>query len=193
VLDRLHQALLRLFRHLPVGARRRVVRTIAPSFTVGAVCFIERSDGAVLLVRLSYRERWGVPGGLLKRGEAVADAARREVLEEVGLEVDLIGEAAVVVDAPAQRVDVIYRARIAAGCDWQDARPMSPEILEIGWFSPNELPELQFEASGAFVAMARSALGSMAIDVLGGTAGTARTRATPPDDGDGPSTGAAAS
>ena len=122
----------------------------------------------------------------MKRGEAIADAARREVAEEVGLEVELLGEPAVVVDAPAQRVDVIYRAAVAPGCDWKSARPMSPEIVELGWFSPNALPELQFEASGAFVAMARSALGTMALDSL-------KTRATTPDGDGGPSTGAAAS
>jgi ADP-ribose pyrophosphatase YjhB (NUDIX family) len=186
VLARLHRGLLHVFQRLPVGARRRVVRTIAPSYTVGAMCFIEREDGAVLLVRLSYRERWGVPGGLLKRGEAVSDAARREVAEEVGLEVELLGEPAVVVDAPAQRVDVIYRARVAPGCDWRDARPMSPEIVELAWFNPTTLPELQFEASGAFVAMARSSLGTIALDQLS-------FRGMTRGDDDEPSTGAAAS
>jgi 8-oxo-dGTP pyrophosphatase MutT (NUDIX family) len=125
----------------------------------------------------------------VKRGEPVADAARREVAEEVGLEVELVGEPAVVVDAAAQRVDVIYRARLAPGTRWQDARPMSPEIVELGWFGPAALPELQFEASGAFVAMARSSLGTMALDSLGDV----RTRATTPGDDAGPSTGAAAS
>ncbi|MGH9275104.1 MAG: NUDIX domain-containing protein, partial [Acidimicrobiales bacterium] len=88
----LHRGALQVYRRLPVWARRRVVRTIAPGYTVGAMCFIERDDGAMLLVRLSYRQSWGVPGGLLKRGEVPADAARREVREEVGLEIELVGE-----------------------------------------------------------------------------------------------------
>jgi 8-oxo-dGTP diphosphatase len=155
VLARVHSLALGVFRRLPVRARRRVVRSIAPAYTVGAICVIERSDGGVLLVRLSYRNSWGLPGGLLKRGETPADAARREVQEEARLEVDLVGDPAVVVDAPAQRVDVIFRARPAAGVDPDSARASSPEIVEVGWFPREDLPDLQFETSEALMALAR--------------------------------------
>ncbi|MCB1005018.1 MAG: hypothetical protein KDB35_12620 [Acidimicrobiales bacterium] len=66
---RLHRFALRCYQRLPTLGRRWVVRTIAPSYTVGAMCVIERRDGAVLLIRHSYRSRWGVPGGLLNRRE----------------------------------------------------------------------------------------------------------------------------
>jgi 8-oxo-dGTP diphosphatase len=151
----LHRALLRVFRALPTGARRRVVRTVAPSFTVGAMCFIERPDGALLLVEHIYRRRWGVPGGLLERGEDPADAAVREVKEEVGIDVVLLGEPAVVVDAEPQRVDIVYRGRVAPGSDWRNAAPRSPEIGRVEWYLPSDLPELQHETAGAFVALAR--------------------------------------
>jgi ADP-ribose pyrophosphatase YjhB (NUDIX family) len=132
-----------------------VVRTIAPAYTVGAICVIDRGDGAVLLVRLSYRNSWGLPGGLLKRGETPEEAARREVREESTLDVELVGDPAVVVDSVAQRVDVVYRARLAPGVDPATAHASSPEILEVAWFSEDELPDLQHEASGAMVALAR--------------------------------------
>ena len=156
MIGRLHLLALKTFQRLPVRARRLVVRTIAPGFTVGAVCFIERDDGAILLVKLSYRQRWGAPGGLLKRGEDTVSAALREVREEVGLAVELIGEPAVVVDPAAHRVDLVYRARPAPGQDPDAARPGSPEIVAARWFPADELPELQHEASGALVALARS-------------------------------------
>ena len=153
--DRAHLAMLRIYRRLPVWGRRRVVRTLAPSFTVGAMCFIERDDGRLLLVRHVYRSRWGVPGGLLKRREDAAEGAAREVLEEVGLVVELIGEPRVVVDAPPQRVDLVYRARPAAGVDPDAVAPGSPEILEVGWFEPDQLPELQHETAEALRSLAR--------------------------------------
>jgi 8-oxo-dGTP diphosphatase len=154
--DRAHRLALEGFRRLPTWARRRVVRTIAPSFTVGAMVFIERSDGAVLLARLAYRQRWGVPGGLLQRGEEAADGARREVFEETGLVIDLLGEPTVVVDPEPQRIDVVFRARVADGTDPDSAAPGSPEILELRWFPPDELPELHPEASDALVRLARA-------------------------------------
>ncbi len=155
----LHRIALQVYRRLPVGLRRRVVRAVSPSFTVGAMCFIERPDGALLLVRHCYRDRWGVPGGLLERGEDAAIGARREVREEVGLAVDLLGEPAVVVDAAPQRVDVIYRARPAEGVDPESVAIGSAEIVEARWFPPDALPELQFETAGALVALARVATG----------------------------------
>ena len=134
-------------------ARRRIVRWLSPSYTVGAICLIERSDGRVLLVRQVYRNSWGIPGGLLERGEDPASAARREVLEETGLEVELMGEPAVVVDPVPQRVDVVFNARPVD--ELAEAVPSSPEIELVQWFPSDELPDLQLEATQAIVALAR--------------------------------------
>lgn len=156
MLARLHVVLLKIFQRLPTWARRRVVRTIAPSFTVGAMCIIERDDGAILLVRQVYRRHWGVPGGLLERGEDAADAARREVFEEVGLAVELVDEARVVVDPEPRRVDVVYRARPAPNTDPSGAAPQSPEITEVRWFGRHELPPLQHETETALAMLSRA-------------------------------------
>jgi 8-oxo-dGTP diphosphatase len=151
----LHLSLLRVFRVLPRRLRLRVVHALSPSFTVGAVCVIERPDGAVLLVRHSYRQRWGLPGGLLQRGEEVEAGARREAAEEVGLHVGLEGEPAVVVDPDARRVDVVFRARPVPDAP-EVVTPRSPEVVEAGWFDAGALPELQHETAGALVALARA-------------------------------------
>lgn len=51
-------------------------------------------QGRVLLVKRGRdpgKGLWAVPGGKVRRGEPIAEAARREVLEETGLEVE-VGE-----------------------------------------------------------------------------------------------------
>jgi len=51
-------------------------------------------DGKVLLVRHTYLDGWFMPGGGVKRGETLDQAARREAHEEVGAqlnEISLIG------------------------------------------------------------------------------------------------------
>jgi 8-oxo-dGTP diphosphatase len=154
---------LQIYARLPRLARRWIVRLMSPSYTVGAMCVIERPDGAVLFVRTAYRSRWGVPGGLLERGEEPADGARREVLEETGLRVELVGEPSVVVDPVPQRIDIIYRARVTDAVADDEVRITTPEIVEARWFRPDELPELQFETSGALVALARSAAAPQAV------------------------------
>jgi 8-oxo-dGTP diphosphatase len=155
LLGQAHRGLLRVYRSMPLIVRRWAVRLMAPSFTVGSICVIERPDGHVMLVRQAYRQRWGIPGGLLKRGEDPAVGARREVFEEVGLRVELIGPPVVVVDPEPQRVDLVYRARPVSLAEVGEARPSSPEIVDVGWFPPDALPELQFETASAMVALAR--------------------------------------
>ena len=150
-----HRLLLRAFQTFPRSMRRVIVRVVSPSYTVGAICVIERPDGHVLLVRQAYRKRWGIPGGLLKRGEDPAVGARREVFEEVGIAVELIGPPAVVVDADPQRVDIVFAARPSSLSEIGEVRPVSAEIVEARWFAPDELPELQFETAEAMVALAR--------------------------------------
>jgi 8-oxo-dGTP pyrophosphatase MutT (NUDIX family) len=156
VIERIHLLLLKLFRRLPAGARRTAVRALTPSYFVGVICLIQRDDGARLFVRHTYRRRWGTPGGLLNRGEDARDAGRREVLEEVGLPIELVGEPTVVVEPASRRVDVVFAARPAPGADPEAVAPRSPEIAECRWFAPDDLPVLQHETAGALVTLARA-------------------------------------
>ena len=154
MVGRIHLALLKVFKRLPRRLRIAVVHALAPGFTVGSICIIERDgDGALLLVRHSYRDRWGFPGGLLNRGESPEAGAVREAKEEVGIAIWAEGEPAVVVAPEPRRVDVIFRCRTDEP-DAVVAQP--PEVVDARWFAPDDLPELQHEASGALVALARA-------------------------------------
>jgi 8-oxo-dGTP diphosphatase len=60
-----------------------------PVVGVGAVVV---RDGRALIVKRAHEPRkgeWSLPGGMLDLGESLADAARREVREETGLDVRL--------------------------------------------------------------------------------------------------------
>jgi 8-oxo-dGTP pyrophosphatase MutT (NUDIX family) len=155
MVDRLHLLALRAFGVLPRRFRRVLIRAGSPKYTVGAICIVRRRDGAILLARQSYTTRWGTPGGLAKRGERPELAAVRETMEEVNLPIELVGEPAVVVEPAPRRVDVVFLARPAVGAPLDDVRPSSPEITAIGWFRPDDLPELQAETATALVALAR--------------------------------------
>jgi ADP-ribose pyrophosphatase YjhB (NUDIX family) len=150
---RLHLALLKIYKRLPRRGRLAVVHALAPSYSVGSICIVTREDGRILLVRHSYRNAWGFPGGLLNRGEGPRDGAVREAREEVAITIETVGEPAVVVAPEPRRVDVIFRCTTA---EPDAARAVPPEVTEVGWFSPDHLPELQHEAAGALVALARS-------------------------------------
>jgi 8-oxo-dGTP diphosphatase len=153
VLRQLHLGLLKIYKRLPRRARLAVVHVVAPSYSVGAICIVERADGRVLLVRHSYRNAWGFPGGLLNRGEEAADGAKRESREEVDIAIEVVGEPAVVVAPEPRRVDIVFRCRTD---EPDNARPIPPEVVEVGWFERDHLPDLQHEAAGALVALARA-------------------------------------
>jgi 8-oxo-dGTP pyrophosphatase MutT (NUDIX family) len=57
---------------------------VVPLVTVGAL--IVGPSGRLLLIRThKWRDRWGVPGGKVDRGETLLAAVHREVREETGL------------------------------------------------------------------------------------------------------------
>ena len=144
----LPRPVMRIFRALPEPVRQKAVRAASPSYTLGAQARIERDDGRILLVKAAYRWRWGMPGGLMDAGEAPADAAVREVFEETGLKIVVEPEPIVLVETEMQRVNFIYDAQPAPGVDPDAITPQASEILEVGWFQPDEFPETVPDGSG---------------------------------------------
>jgi ADP-ribose pyrophosphatase YjhB (NUDIX family) len=146
---RLHRGAIAGLYALPRWLRGFVVRAVTPSFTAGAMCFIEDREGRVLLVRQPYREGWGLPGGFLKRGETAEACAVREVREEVGLDVELSGPARMFIDERKRGIEAVFRARPVQPADLGRVGPVSPELVETGWFAPDALPALQRETARA--------------------------------------------
>lgn len=56
----------------------------------GAATVFRDAEGRVLLVEPNYREGWALPGGTIESddGETPRQGARRETLEEIGLDVE---------------------------------------------------------------------------------------------------------
>ena len=99
---------------------------------------IERRGGTIVLIRRQNPPYgWALPGGFIDRGETCEDAARREMREEVGVDVlltDLLG----VYSDPARdprhhTMSVVYIGRsvepLAAGDDAAEAREFDPASL----------------------------------------------------------------
>lgn len=60
-----------------------------PTKRMAAGVLISDWDGRVLLVQPAYKPTWEIPGGVVEAGEAPRAAARREVGEELGIEVTI--------------------------------------------------------------------------------------------------------
>jgi len=60
-----------------------------PTMFAAAAALFTSADGRVLLVKPNYRNHWSLPGGILEHGEPPHEGCRREVKEELGLDITL--------------------------------------------------------------------------------------------------------
>ena len=121
------------FEHGPIASLRHVV--------VNVIVF---QDNKILLVKraenLPEGGKWGLPGGFMDRDETLVDAARREVREETGYEINEV-KLIRVIDNPQspredrQNVTFIYSTNSAKKVAEGDE-----ESSEVRWFTVDELP-----------------------------------------------------
>jgi 8-oxo-dGTP pyrophosphatase MutT (NUDIX family) len=69
----------------PETARVAALRSALPRRALAAGLVLRNASGQALVVQTSYKTQWEVVGGVVERGEPLATAARREVLEELGV------------------------------------------------------------------------------------------------------------
>jgi 8-oxo-dGTP diphosphatase len=126
-----------LWRYLPGSARRRLVSLGQRRFTVTAGALIFDDIGRILLLEHVFRpdSGWGIPGGFLGKGEQPEEALKRELREEVGLEVEAV-ELLFARTLPRPRQIEIYFQAKPVGF----AEPCSFEIKRAEWFSLDDLP-----------------------------------------------------
>ena len=114
---------------------------------VGVGAVIVDSQGRLFLAQRgpqakNERGLWEFPGGSVEFGERLADALRREMREEYGVEIQ-VGELLDVVDhiLPQEQqhwVSPTFLCRITSG----EPRVREPDKCSaIGWFHPGEVPQ----------------------------------------------------
>lgn len=108
-----------------------------PRRVVGAVMRDDR--GRVLLCQRPTEKRhggrWEFPGGKILRGESILQAARRELSEELGVEVIGVKGQPVPVSDPASEWVVEFVETVIEG------EPRADEHLEVVWVPLGEVSE----------------------------------------------------
>ena len=104
---------------------------------------VVEKEGKVLLAKRGvepFKDWWDLPGGFLENGEAPIEGAKRELIEETGLIVDVVSLLGVEVDRYGDdgvyTLNFHFLAKPIGGV-------LSPksDVVEVRWFSPQELPE----------------------------------------------------
>ena len=125
-----------IWKKLPRKVRSMLARSIQPRFTVSAGAIVTDDDGKILLLNHVLRPSsgWGVPGGFIEHGEQPEAGVRREVMEEVGIELQDVRLHKV--RTFGKHIEMMYLARgIGKGT------VLSREITELAWFHIDEMPE----------------------------------------------------
>lgn len=136
------------------GRKRRVCPSCGFIFfrehKVAAAAIVAR-EGQVLLVRRTMtpgQGKWTIPGGFVEFDEDPHLAVVREVLEETGYRVESTGLLDVIFGREHERgasLLIVYLARLL------DDRPVQKvdqdEVDAVGFFPPDQLPLIAFEAT----------------------------------------------
>lgn len=132
----------KLWRRLPKRVRRWCVVLTESRFTVtvGAVVINECDQVLLLEHRFRSGSGWGIPGGFLQSGEQPEEALRRELREEVGLEIEQLRIAFVRTLQTYGQVEIIFRCRPRGGL-----HPQGHEISRAEWFTTDAFPPLLSE------------------------------------------------
>jgi ADP-ribose pyrophosphatase YjhB (NUDIX family) len=126
-----------------------------PVVAVGAIIW---KEDRFLLIRRGQPPRkggWSIPGGRQEAGETVHEAVHREIREETGIEIDIIGIAAVVdlIDREEQTINHHYTV-IDMLAEWRSGEARAgDDAMDVAWVKLEEigayqLPELQIEVIG---------------------------------------------
>jgi ADP-ribose pyrophosphatase len=131
-----------------------------PVAAVGAI--VTNNDGEVLLIRRAHdpaKGKLGMPGGFIDPGESAEEALRREVLEEVGLQIQNMTYLMSAPNYYAYRgidipvLDMFYTAQVKEG----EIRTEDGEVTEWYWTRLNDevLAEMAFPSNRGALAYYR--------------------------------------
>ncbi|MGI8735109.1 MAG: NUDIX hydrolase [Pyrinomonadaceae bacterium] len=127
-----------IWRRAPRFVRSWSMRLTNARFTVTAAGIVVDAHGRVLLLKHRFRagSGWGIPGGFIEAGEQPEEGLRRELREEIGLELDTAELSKTRTLSQVRQIEIVFR------CSTQGtALPQSIEIRNAGWFPLTELPD----------------------------------------------------
>lgn len=108
-------------------------------FRVAVNAIIGR-ESRYLLARRRDIGWWHLVGGGLDHGETIEQGLLREVREEIGAQVAIVRLVGVYAKPQKQEVVLTFLCHLAPETGRNEPRT-SEEIAEIGWFSPDNLPQ----------------------------------------------------
>jgi 8-oxo-dGTP pyrophosphatase MutT (NUDIX family) len=129
---------------------RRTYWLVVRPQTFGVKCVVEH-DGRWLMIRNTYgHRRWTFPGGGVNRGEATEVAVRREVREEVGIDLATVYEIGAY-EGISKADDTVTCYRATVDSPWFEIDGV--EVAEARWVDPDDVPQPKSPAVDHVIAL----------------------------------------
>ena len=137
-----------LWKLIPDALRWRAVWALHPRFLVGVNGVVFNEQGEILLAHHVFRSEnaWGLPGGVVNRGEGLLEALQREIREETSLQVEVGPLLQVGVDDLRPNVTFFFLCTLKApetgspGPGAAARLQVNNELFEAGFYPPGSLP-----------------------------------------------------
>lgn len=112
---------------------------------MGAGCLIFDENGRVLLVKPNYKPGWEIPGGVVEENESPKQCCRREVQEELGLQLN-IGSLLVVdyneaSETKTESLMFIFDGGVLTQAKIERVQLQTEELEDYHFFAQSQLPE----------------------------------------------------
>lgn len=124
----------------------------ANSVVPSVVAIVQDDQDRILMIHKTDNNLWALPGGGHEIGESIADTVVREVKEETGYDVEVVGISGTYTNPRhvmayddgevRQQFSIAFRARLLGG----EATPSS-ESREVRWIAPGDLADMDIHPS----------------------------------------------
>jgi 8-oxo-dGTP pyrophosphatase MutT (NUDIX family) len=109
-----------------------------PKYTaILAAAAVVVRDARLLLLEDRWG-RWGLPSGFVERGETAEETLRREILEELGVECEIVGARGIDIDwqGPEGSVFILMHYDVSLA---SDDFALNEEVVKFAWVAPDEV------------------------------------------------------
>ena len=136
----IHRVLLRVAHKV-----RHRYRKLSKQPIAGCTVVVTNFEGSILLLQHSYGPKvWALPGGGIERGETPEQAARREVREELRIDLDGLIDLGTIEEELSGSP---HTAHLFEGVASTGPRPDKREVVEAKFFPGHSLPEPQGDST----------------------------------------------